>query len=187
MPCAPRHLRRRARLGALLPLRVRAPALGHDLGVGGASAVSSPGGYKAIDSLRLEKGYRVWGSDLTADDTPEEAGLGFAVKLDKDFLGKDELLARGEPERRLACLTLDDARSVALGSEPVRVAGELVGRVTSGGYGYTVGRSIAYAYLPPASARAGYAGRGRDLRGVGGRARSRPSRSTTPRGERLRG
>ena len=113
------------------------------------------GGYKAIDSLRLEKGYRVWGSDITADDTPEEAGLGFAVKLDKDFLGKESLLARGEPERRLACLTLGDPRAVALGSEPVRVGGELVGRVTSGGYGYTVGRSIAYAYLPAASVAPG--------------------------------
>ena len=113
------------------------------------------GGYKAIDSLRLEKGYRVWGSDITADDTPDEAGLGFAVRRDKDFLGKEALLARPEPERRLACLTLADPRAVALGSEPVRVAGELVGRVTSGGFGYTVGRSIAYAYLPAASSEPG--------------------------------
>jgi 4-methylaminobutanoate oxidase (formaldehyde-forming) len=112
-------------------------------------------GYKAIDSLRLEKGYRVWGSDITADDSPYEAGLGFAVKLDKEFLGKEALVAAGEPERRLCCLTLDDPRSIALGSEPVRVDGELVGRVTSGGYGYTVGRSIAYAYLPTASSEPG--------------------------------
>jgi 4-methylaminobutanoate oxidase (formaldehyde-forming) len=108
------------------------------------------GGYKAIDSLRLEKGYRVWGSDITADDNPYEAGLGFAVKLDKEFLGKEGLLAAGEPGRRLCCVTLADPRSIALGSEPVRVGGELVGRVTSGGYGYTVERSIAYAYLPAA-------------------------------------
>jgi 4-methylaminobutanoate oxidase (formaldehyde-forming) len=111
------------------------------------------GGYKAIDSLRLEKGYRVWGADITPDDTPYEAGLGFAVKLDKeDFIGREALLEAQEPERRLACLVLSDPRSVALGSEPVRVDGELVGRVTSGGYGYTVERSIAYAYVP-----AGYA------------------------------
>jgi glycine cleavage system aminomethyltransferase T/glycine/D-amino acid oxidase-like deaminating enzyme len=110
------------------------------------------GGYKAIDSLRLEKGYRVWGSDISPEDTPFEAGLGFAVKLDKgDFIGRDALLAASEPARRLACLVLDDPRSVALGSEPVRVGGEIVGRVTSGGYGYTVERSIAYAYLPAAS------------------------------------
>ncbi len=108
------------------------------------------GGYKAIDSLRLEKGYRVWGADITPEDTPFEAGLGFAVKLDKggDFLGRDALLAASEPERVLRCLTLDDPRAVALGSEPVRIADELVGRVTSGGYGYSVERSIAYAYVP---------------------------------------
>jgi glycine cleavage system aminomethyltransferase T/glycine/D-amino acid oxidase-like deaminating enzyme len=107
------------------------------------------GGYKAIDSLRLEKGYRVWGADITPEETPFEAGLGFAVKLDKDdFVGRDALLAAGAPERMLRCLTLDEPRAVALGSEPVRVGGELVGRVTSGGYGYSVGQSIAYAYLP---------------------------------------
>jgi 4-methylaminobutanoate oxidase (formaldehyde-forming) len=108
-----------------------------------------PGGYKAIDSLRLEKGYRVWGADVTPEDSPFEAGVGFAVKLDKgDFLGRDALVEAREPERVLCCLTLDDPRAVALGSEPVRVGNALAGRVTSGGYGYTVGRSIAYAYLP---------------------------------------
>jgi len=107
------------------------------------------GGYKAIDSLRLEKGYRVWGSDITPEDSPFEAGLGFAVKLDKgDFIGRDALLARQEPERVLRCLVLADSRAIALGAEPVRVDGELAGRVTSGGYGYSVERSIAYAYLP---------------------------------------
>src|SRR6188508_2267873 len=107
------------------------------------------GGYRAIDSLRLEKGYRVWGADITPEDTPFEAGLGFAVKLDKDeFVGRDALAGSREPERRLRCLTLEDSRAIALGSEPVRVGDDLVGRVTSGGYGYTVGRSIAYAYLP---------------------------------------
>jgi glycine cleavage system aminomethyltransferase T len=107
------------------------------------------GGYKAIDSLRLEKGYRVWGADITPEDTPFEAGLGFAVKLDNgDFIGKEALERRGDPERLLRCLILGDPRAVALGSEPVRVAGELVGRVTSGGYGYTVEKSIAYAYVP---------------------------------------
>ena len=114
------------------------------------------GGYKAIDSLRLEKGYRVWGSDISPEDTPFEAGVGFAVKLDKgDFIGRDALLTADQPTRRLACLVLDDPRAVALGSEPVRVGGEIVGRVTSGGYGYTVERSIAYAYLPASSAAPG--------------------------------
>jgi glycine cleavage system T protein len=116
------------------------------------------GGYKAIDSLRLEKGYRVWGADITPDESPYEAGLGFAVKLDKgDFVGRDALLAAQERplERKLACLVLDDPRSVALGSEPVRVGGEIHGRVTSGGYGYSVERSIAYAYVPTEAAEPG--------------------------------
>jgi 4-methylaminobutanoate oxidase (formaldehyde-forming) len=114
------------------------------------------GGYRAIDSMRLEKGYRVWGADITPDDNAFEAGLGFAVKLDKDgFVGREALLAAGKPERRLCCLVLTDPRSVALGSEPVRVEGTAAGRVTSGGYGYSVERSIAYAYLPAERAEPG--------------------------------
>jgi glycine cleavage system aminomethyltransferase T/glycine/D-amino acid oxidase-like deaminating enzyme len=114
------------------------------------------GGYRAIDALRIEKGYRVWSSDITPDETPFEAGLGFAVALDKpvDFVGREALLAAkaAGPRKRLRCLVLDDPRSVCLGNEPVRVDGEIVGRVTSGGYGFAVERSIAYAYLPPAVA-----------------------------------
>lgn len=108
------------------------------------------GGYRAIDSLRLEKGYRVWGADITPDVTPYQAGLGFVVKLDKGgFIGREALLAADESaDPVLVCLVLDDARSVALGEEPVRHDGTVVGRVTSGGFGYTVGRSIAYAYVP---------------------------------------
>jgi glycine cleavage system aminomethyltransferase T/glycine/D-amino acid oxidase-like deaminating enzyme len=118
------------------------------------------GGYKAIDSLRLEKGYRVWGADISPDETPYQAGLAFAVKLDKgDFLGREALVRaqEGRLERKLACLVLDDPRSVALGSEPVRIEGEIAGRVTSGGYGYSVERSIAYAYVPPERAEPGTA------------------------------
>jgi 4-methylaminobutanoate oxidase (formaldehyde-forming) len=106
------------------------------------------GGYRAIDTLRLEKGYRVWAADITPDETPHEAGLDFCVAKDKAFAGRDALESR-EATKRLRCLVLEDPRSVALGNEPVRVDGEIVGRVTTGGYGYTVGRSIAYAYLPP--------------------------------------
>jgi len=114
------------------------------------------GGYKAIDSLRLEKGYRVWGADITPDENPYQAGVGFAVKLDKEFVGREALVASGDaPETRLCCLTLADPQAVALGSEPVRVGDELVGRVTSGGYGYTVKQSIAYAYLPAGVVEAG--------------------------------
>jgi glycine cleavage system aminomethyltransferase T/glycine/D-amino acid oxidase-like deaminating enzyme len=106
------------------------------------------GGYRAIDSLRLEKGYRAWAADITPDESPHEAGLGFCVADDKDFSGAEALRGRAM-ERRLRCITLEDPRAVALGNEPVRVGGEVVGRVTSGGYGYAVRRSIAYAYLPP--------------------------------------
>jgi len=125
---------------------------GHDKGL-------VAGGYKAVDSLRLEKGYRVWGSDIGPESDPYQAGLGFCVKLDKgEFIGRSALIKKKDaPDKtRLACLALEDPRSVALGSEPVRIAGEVTGRVTSGGYGYTVGRSIAYAYVP-ASASVGTA------------------------------
>ncbi len=107
-------------------------------------------GYKAIDSLRAEKGYRYWGSDVTPDETPYEAGLGFCVRMDKgDFLGRAALERAGTtPDRRLACLTLVDPRRQVLGNEPVRVGGRTVGRVTSGAVGYTLEQSIAFAYLP---------------------------------------
>jgi glycine cleavage system aminomethyltransferase T/glycine/D-amino acid oxidase-like deaminating enzyme len=111
------------------------------------------GGYRAIDALRLEKGYRVWSSDITPEETPYEAGLGFAVRLDKrvDFIGREALLRARDAglRKRLRCLVLDDPKSIALGNEPVRIGHEVVGRVTSGGYGFAVERSIAYAYLPP--------------------------------------
>ena len=104
--------------------------------------------------MRLEKGYRAWGSDIGPEANPYQAGLGFCVKLDKgEFIGGQALLkARDKPAAtRLACLVLDDAHSVALGSEPVRIAGAM-GRVTSGGFGYSVGKSIAYAYVPASAA-----------------------------------
>ena len=116
------------------------------------------GGYRAIDALRVEKGYRVWSSDITPEDNPYEAGLGFAVKLDKSaFVGRDALRAIKDagPARRLRCLVVDDPRAVTLGSEPVRVEGAITGRVTSGGYGFRVEQSLAYAYLPAASADIG--------------------------------
>ena len=109
------------------------------------------GGYKAVDSMRLEKGYRVWGADIGPEIDPYQAGLGFCVKLEKgEFNGRAALLKKRDSPAgtRLVCLVLDDPRSVALGSEPVRIGGEIGGRVTSGGYGYSVGKSIAYAFVP---------------------------------------
>lgn len=110
-------------------------------------------GYRAIDSLRLEKGYRYWSGEISPDYTPFEAGLGFAVKLAKGkFIGRAALLKHNAEglQRKLCCLSLADTRSVVLGNEPLRLAGssEIIGWVTSGGYGYSVGKSIAYAYLP---------------------------------------
>jgi 4-methylaminobutanoate oxidase (formaldehyde-forming) len=110
-------------------------------------------GYRAIDSLRLEKGYRYWSGEITPDYTPFEAGLGFAVKLDKgDFIGRDALIKqKGEGlKEKLCCMTLADSRAIALANEPLRPAGsdEIIAWVASGGYGYSVGESIVYAYLP---------------------------------------
>jgi 4-methylaminobutanoate oxidase (formaldehyde-forming) len=117
------------------------------------------GGYRAIDSMRVEKGYRVWGADITPDETPYEGSVGFCVKLDKEggFIGRDALSEAKEegPRKRLVPVLLEDPRSVALGNEPVRINGEIVGRVTTGNYGYTLEKSIAYAYVPPEHAEAG--------------------------------
>ena len=116
-------------------------------------------GYKAIDSMRLEKGYRYWSSEISPDYTPLEAGLGFAIKLDKgDFIGREALLKQKEAgiKRKLCCLTLSDSRTVALGKEPVRTMdGKIIGWVAAGGYGYSVGKSIIYAYLPIEYSKAG--------------------------------
>ncbi|GGX87658.1 GcvT family protein [Streptomyces fructofermentans] len=106
-------------------------------------------GRSAFNSLRLEKGYRAWGVDMTDEHDPFEAGVGFAVRWDKGgFTGREALEARGEPARRLTPLLLDDPASVVLGKEPVHVDGVAAGYVTSAAYGYTVGRCVAYAWLP---------------------------------------
>ncbi|MGW1911613.1 GcvT family protein [Streptomyces sp. NPDC002076] len=107
-------------------------------------------GRGAFNSLRLEKGYRSFGTDMTYEHDPYEAGVGFAVKLDKgDFLGKPALERRKtDVRRRLSCLTIDDPRAVVMGKEPVYDGDRAVGYVTSAAYGYTVGKGIAYAWLP---------------------------------------
>ena len=112
-------------------------------------------GRGAFNSLRLEKGYRSFGTDMTYEHDAWEAGVGFAVRLQKEaFIGREATVARQETVRRkLSCLLLDrvpgaSTDSIALGKEPVFAQGTCVGYVTSAAYGYTVGRSIAYAWLP---------------------------------------
>jgi glycine cleavage system aminomethyltransferase T len=115
-------------------------------------------GRAAFNSLRLEKGYRAWGVDLTAEHDPYQAGLGFAVRLGKgDFVGRDALAARKEagPKHILCCLVITDPAQVVLGSEPVYVHGRPAGYVTSAAYGYTTGKNIAYAWLPDTAAEPG--------------------------------
>ena len=108
-------------------------------------------GYRAMDSLRIEKGYRAWGLDITDQETPLEAGLGFAVAFDKgvDFIGRDALMRQRESglNQRLAVFTLDDPEPYILGNEPIFRDGALVGRITSGHFGHTVGRSIGLGYV----------------------------------------
>ena len=117
-----------------------------------------PAGYKAIDTLRLEKGYRYWSADITPDYTPYETGMGFFVRLDKaDFRGKKALEKQKKDgiRQKLCCLSLDDPTAIGLGNEPIFHDGKVIGWITSGGYGYTVRKSIAYGYLPLAQAKVG--------------------------------
>lgn len=119
------------------------------LGAGQAHGIE-PGGYRVLDSLRIEKGYRYFGVDLTPSETPYEAGLAFCVALDKgDFLGREALLAAREPERRIRTLLIGDEGYVPIyGGEAVHAEGRVVGRLRSCAYGFTVRRNVAYAYLP---------------------------------------
>ena len=105
-------------------------------------------GYRALESLRLEKGYRAWAGEINTETNPYEAGLGFAVSKKKEkFIGKGAL-ASAQQNRKLVAMTFDDIRQVPLGNEPVRINGSVVGRVKSGGQGYTINKAIGYAYLP---------------------------------------
>jgi len=108
-----------------------------------------PAGRAAFNGLRLEKGYRAFGSDMTTEHNPYEAGVGFAVKAGKEgYVGQAALEALPDSGKRLRCLTVNDGRSVVLGKEPVFSDEKSVGYVTSAAFAYTIGRPIAYAYLP---------------------------------------
>ena len=117
-----------------------------------------PYGNGALDVLRIEKGFRLWGEDLHTEHNPYEAGLGWAVDLDTEFIGKEAVAsaAAGDSiDHEVACLTLDDEAAAILAHRPVLDGEETVGYVHSAQYGYTVGSCVAYTYLPPEYATPG--------------------------------
>jgi sarcosine dehydrogenase len=117
----------------------------------GANENIRPIGYRALESLRLEKGYRAWSSDITPNDTPFEAGLGWAVKMRKNtrFVGREHLesISTQNLNKRFAGFVLDDPEIVLVGRETILRNGQAVGYLTSGGFGYTLGKSIGYGYV----------------------------------------
>ncbi len=131
-----------------------------------------PAGYKALDTLRLEKGYRYWSGDLTPAENPYEAGLGFCVKINKGkFIGREALIkARERGLTRKLCLVTFTPAPVSspiakfsdgggwvgvYGGEAVYADGKIVGRIRGAGYGYTLGKTIGYTYLPIEFAKVG--------------------------------
>ena len=139
-------------LGWELHIPVEFTAAVYDaLSAAGAEHGLVDAGYRAMESLRLEKGYRAWGSDIGPDHTPLMAGLGWAAKLKTTipFQGRDSLeVAKSRPcPRLLAGFTVADPRAVLLGRETIYRDGERVGWLTSGGYGYTIGKAIGYGYV----------------------------------------
>ncbi|MFN0184915.1 MAG: FAD-dependent oxidoreductase [Aquabacterium sp.] len=119
-------------------------------------------GYYAIDALRVEAGRRAWGAELGPDETPWEAGLQFAVKLDKgmDFIGRDALLrAQGQPLRKkLLAFVLDEPQPWIWGGEPIEIDGATVGELSSAGWGHAAGRCVALGYVRGAPAQAVHTG-----------------------------
>jgi 4-methylaminobutanoate oxidase (formaldehyde-forming) len=133
-----------------MPIAALAPAFDALMAAGAPFGIA-PAGYRAIESLRLEKGYRAWGADITPNDSPFEAGLGWAVKLKSGvpFLGREaaESTANAPLRKRLAGFTLDDADVVLVGRETILRDGEPVGYLTSAGFGHTIGKPIGYGYV----------------------------------------
>jgi 4-methylaminobutanoate oxidase (formaldehyde-forming) len=116
-------------------------------------------GYHALDSLRIEKGYRHLGHDIGPTDDPYQAALGFTVSLDKPggFVGREAIAGRAgaTPDRRLVSVRLDDPEPLLLHEESVLLGGEIVGRITSGAYGHTVGAACGLAYVGGAAPAGG--------------------------------
>jgi glycine cleavage system aminomethyltransferase T/glycine/D-amino acid oxidase-like deaminating enzyme len=124
----------------------------------GAEYDIRPYGNGALDALRIEKGFRLWGEDLHTEHNPYEANLGFAVDLETDFIGKEAVVAAADGDNidhEVACLTLDDEDATILADRPVLDGDETLGYVHSAEYGYTAGACVAYTYLPPADAEPG--------------------------------
>ena len=119
-------------------------------------------GYYAIDALRIEAGRRAWGAELGPDETPWEAGLAFALKLDKPggFVGRDALLASREqpPRKKLLAFALDDPALWVWGGEAIRIGGDAVGELSSAGWGHAAGRCVALGYVRGAAAASIHAG-----------------------------
>ncbi len=133
-----------------MPMAAAADVYDCLMGLGAAQHLR-PIGYRALDSLRLEKGYRAWGSDITPNDTPFEAGLGWAVKIRSGmaFLGRDALekVAISPLKKSFVGFSVDDESAVLLGRETILRDGQFAGYLTSGGYGYTVGKPVGYGYV----------------------------------------
>jgi 4-methylaminobutanoate oxidase (formaldehyde-forming) len=140
--------------------RERALPVWDALVAAGASHGLEVAGYKVLDCLRLEKGYRYYGMDMTVLENPYEAGLGFCVRLNKgSFIGREPLLRAKQAglSRKLWTVTVGGEDFVPLyGGEAVLMDGEVVGRLRSAGYGFTVRRNIAYTYLPAERAQPGF-------------------------------
>jgi sarcosine dehydrogenase len=133
-----------------MPMAATAEVYDCLMGLGAAHHIR-PVGYRALESLRLEKSYRAWGTDITPNDTPFEAGLGWAVKIRSgiNFLGRDalETAAAAPLKKSFVGFSVDDETAVLVGRETILRNGEFAGYLTSGGYGYSVGRPIGYGYV----------------------------------------
>ncbi|HJR00543.1 MAG TPA: FAD-dependent oxidoreductase [Methylomirabilota bacterium] len=144
-----------------------------ELAAAGGEVGLRDAGYYALDSLRMEKAYRAWGREVTIDDTPWEAGLGFAVRLDKPvaFLGREALLEQRQRTltKRLVTFVLEDEAALPWGDEPILRDGRVVGTVTSAGFGHTLGRAVAMGYVrDPGGVDAAYVAGGRFALDVAG-------------------
>ena len=126
-----------------------APSVYDDLVDAGRDLDLRDAGYYALESLRMEKGYRAWGRDLTPDCTPLEAGLAFAVRLDKPFTGREALVRQREQglTQRLVQFVLENPEPLLFGGELILRDGQSVGEVTSAAYGHTLGRAVALGWV----------------------------------------